>query len=243
MLPGRRRRSLAAPPAKFAVVEMTSILNQSSLQSADDRYAWRPIYSSRVLELVRSLARPKGPNAGWFDSYGNEVNSSCEVGIFRAFLVFCSFSRLIRQKHCHWTFHIWICEFAKVSGQVASHARQRPFLHGTVVTPSGTFCSYTSAVAQSNWFSSCQNTCTNECSVDDVVDLTVTRLSASTFSAREAMIMMPIRCRYGATTSQQHWCGCTRGDWGVPTAQSEANCDPDRWIVEFQTDWCNWQRF
>ena len=33
----------------------------------------------------------------------------------------------------------WMCEIAKVSGQVASHARHRPFFQGTVVTPSGRF--------------------------------------------------------------------------------------------------------
>ena len=46
------------------------------------------------------------------------------------------------------------------------------------------------------WFSSCQNASTNESSVDDVV---VTRLSASTFPAREAM--MPTRCHYCATAT------------------------------------------
>ena len=48
MLQERRRRSLVAPLAKFAVTEITSIWNQSSLQSADDR----------VLELVQSLVTP-----------------------------------------------------------------------------------------------------------------------------------------------------------------------------------------
>ena len=51
MLPERRRRSLAAPLAKFAVSEMTSILDRSSLQSVDDR----------VLELVQSLVPPQTP--------------------------------------------------------------------------------------------------------------------------------------------------------------------------------------
>ena len=49
MFAGSRRHSLAAPLAKFAVLKMMSILNQSLPQLADDR----------VLELVQSLTRPK----------------------------------------------------------------------------------------------------------------------------------------------------------------------------------------
>ena len=46
-----------------------------------------------------------------------------------------------------------------------------------------TFSPYTSAVTQTNWFSSCQNTGTNESSVNDVVDLAMMRLPASVLSA------------------------------------------------------------
>ena len=83
---------------------------------------------------------------------------------------------------------------------VSSHARQRPFFHGTVVTPSGRFA-VTPALLHNPTGSrvAMQNASTNESSVDDVVDLAVTRLPASTFSAREAM--MPIRCHYCATAT------------------------------------------
>ena len=89
----------------------------------------------------------------------------------------------------------WMCEIAKVSGQVASQTRHRPFFQGTVVIPSGRF-PVTPALVHSLVGSRVARTSAlrnARCII--AVDLTVTWSSTGTFLAWEAMVA--IRCQHG----------------------------------------------
>ena len=112
------------------------------------------------------------------------------------------------------TLDIWICEFAKVSGQVASHARQRPFFHGTVVTPSGRFA-VTLALLHNPTGSRVARTPT------PMKARWIMSLIWLWRDCRPALFLQerPWWPSNDTIVPQQHWWGCTRG---VPSLRPTA---------------------
>ena len=186
MLPERRRRSITSG--------IFCRRNDVDLGSKFTAVNWGP--------SSRTSSKPCSPQT-LVDSmamHGHAVYSSGEVGVFRAFLVFRSFRGWTSRNTRH--MNMWIRESVWASRIPCQATAFLPLDRGDSVW---TFRSYTSAVAQSNWFSSCQNASTNESSVDDVVDLAVTRLSASTFSARSG-----VPWASGARGKDGNWCPSLR---------------------------------
>ena len=61
---------------------------------------------------------------------------------------------------------ILMCESAKVSGTVTSHASALPFDHGI---KSGFIWAFTTMCDESCWFLVCRNLCPFDCPPDDVI--------------------------------------------------------------------------
>ena len=171
----RWRRNIADQASKFAAV----ILRPSSRTSSNP-------FSPHALDVSIAIGTKSIP-----------AGRSEYLAIFFSSAIFASEPAEILEA--------WMCEIAKVSGQVASHARQRPFFQGTVVIPSGRFLVSPALVHSS-------------------VGSRVARMSA----LRNAWCIMPLiwlwrDCRpalflHGrpwwpsdvTMVPQQHWCGWTK---------------------------------
>ena len=104
---------------------------------------WRRNIADRASKFAAVILRPSSrTSSNPFSPHAPDVSiaigtKSIPAGKSEYLVIF--FSSAIFAAEPAEILEAWMCEIAKVSGQVASHARHRPFFQGTVVTPSGRF--------------------------------------------------------------------------------------------------------